>query len=40
MTMLMAPALEHDDRPWGCYDVLSDERDSKVKRSPSRPAAG
>lgn len=25
-------ALEHDDRPWGCYDVLSDEADSKVKR--------
>ena len=25
-------ALEHDCRPWGCYDVLSDEADSKVKR--------
>ena len=25
-------AHEHDDRPWGCYDVLSDESDSKVKR--------
>ena len=25
-------ALEHDDRPWGCYDVLSDDADSKVKR--------
>lgn len=25
-------ALEHEDRPWGCYDVLSDEADHKVKR--------
>ena len=30
-------ALEHDDRPWGCYDVLSDEADSKVKRITVRP---
>ena len=25
-------ALEHEDRPWGCYDVLSDGSDCKVKR--------
>ena len=26
------PALEHDERPWGSYTVLSDEPDHKVKR--------
>ena len=25
-------ALEHDDRPWGSYDVLEDEDTHKVKR--------
>jgi mannose-6-phosphate isomerase len=25
-------AIEHDDRPWGCYDVLSAGPDCKVKR--------
>lgn len=30
-------ALEHDDRPWGCYDVLSAEADSKVKRITVQP---
>ena len=30
-------ALEHDDRPWGCYDVLSAEDDSKVKRITVQP---
>jgi mannose-6-phosphate isomerase len=24
-------SLEHDDRPWGSYDVLLDETDHKVK---------
>jgi mannose-6-phosphate isomerase len=24
-------SLEHDDRPWGSYDVLVDEADHKVK---------
>ncbi len=24
--------LEHDERPWGTYTVLSDEKDHKVKR--------
>jgi mannose-6-phosphate isomerase-like protein (cupin superfamily) len=29
--------LEHDDRPWGCYDVLHDADDHKVKRIVVRP---
>ena len=24
--------IEHDDRPWGSYDVLSEDPDCKVKR--------
>ena len=27
----MAPVGEHDDRPWGSYDVLADEDTHKVK---------
>jgi mannose-6-phosphate isomerase len=30
---------ERDDRPWGHYVVLSDERDHKVKRISVRPGA-
>ena len=30
-------ALEHDERPWGSYTVLSDEDDHKVKRIVVRP---
>ena len=30
---------EHDDRPWGCYDVLDDEPTHKVKRIMVHPGA-
>jgi mannose-6-phosphate isomerase len=29
--------LERDERPWGSYDVLSDEADHKVKRIVVKP---
>ena len=29
--------LEHDERPWGSYDVLADSDDHKVKRLVVRP---
>jgi len=29
--------LERDDRPWGSYEVLSDEPDHKVKRLVVKP---
>lgn len=30
-------ALERDDRPWGSYEVLSDESDHKVKQIVVKP---
>ena len=32
-------ALEHDDRPWGSYDVLEDADTHKVKRITVNPGA-
>ena len=32
-------ATEHDDRPWGCYDVLEDEPSHKVKRITVSPGS-
>jgi mannose-6-phosphate isomerase len=31
LVTLKGMSLEHDDRPWGSYDVLVDEADHKVK---------
>jgi mannose-6-phosphate isomerase len=33
----MPSPLDHDERPWGNYTVLSDEDDHKVKRLVVRP---
>lgn len=35
----MGVALERDDRPWGCYEVLEDVPTHKVKRIEVRPGS-